>query len=1066
MKRLLSILLCICLLMANITTTMAEQITYEGSAYGFGGDVTVVLTWNGEAWDVSVAGDQETPSYGGKALSTLAEQLQAAQSPEIDGVSGATVTSNAAIRAASIAFDAANGAERTAVVMTDGVYTGESFGYKTSAAVENGEVVLKGGIIRAEVTIQDGVMTNIGISESSYNSKTGEVTWTSDPTQFDTPGLGPVAAAEMPGRILEAQSVGVDVVSGATITSNGIKIAVTNALMSANADDSFFAAKESVCEARTEVLETEVVVVGSGAAGSAAAIEAVRSGAKVVWLEKLDVTGGAAQTSGGAVQASSNLNREGYLTDENGTMILSLKTLPNDLSEVSHANFWHENFKGVQSSSLVYDWVSYPLNRYQAQQGNALIHWLQDELEIQMYAPTAGGGSGAMYRSYRPSGNTYTDGTQIKGEAGRQITDKIRDSFENEYGDLGVLYTGTEATKLIMDENGSCIGVVAYNESTNTTYEIYASGGVILCTGGYENNEEMMAEYAPLGVHTVTLGASAGDDGDGHRMAMEVGADYYYSGYFPDAGDLFANAPDGNQANIFNGTLLKASAPIVTDKGYRFGGLTTSHLKMLAASEDGLISHEIDGGVFKIFGSNMPGVTDDQYAYLRFGTTFGGVYTADTLEELCSLMGIDYQTLQATIDNWNAIVDGTVEDEFGVTQAAAAKVGKVNEGPYYGFKYGHANNGTFGGVKINLDGQVLSKITDHAADELVESGAPIPGLYAAGEIANCEFYGQKYISGGTSIAFSMLMGKTAAAHAANRAHQASNGGTILRDDARTGGESLQFKSGNHYAIFSGALAGEQLGVEITAPEEIAEVTSVTCEVSEVKGVSFTDLVAFAELLYGNGNTQEDDWQPCDVKLNGKSFNLTLTAGQKNIQYRVKVTWNDEVEEVFIVEYVNPEGTIVGVAHAMQEDALAPVGGVDVTVTMQSVSGTTGVREASVSGTVSADAEGLYRTGVEILLPEVYVPSAEMSISVYDAEGRMVDQLLGWNSSSAMLACRQESVKPNSMTGKNTGTSTLYYLVFTPEVLNETTYTIVASWSDYQPLDDTYTVHFVDIVLAE
>ena len=84
--------------------------TYTGTAQGYGGTVTVTLTTDTKSiTDVTIAGDQETAGIGGAALEPLAEQIKTAQSAEIDGVSGATITSDAVKAAAAAAIAAAKG---------------------------------------------------------------------------------------------------------------------------------------------------------------------------------------------------------------------------------------------------------------------------------------------------------------------------------------------------------------------------------------------------------------------------------------------------------------------------------------------------------------------------------------------------------------------------------------------------------------------------------------------------------------------------------------------------------------------------------------------------------------------------------------------------------------------------------------------------------------------------------------------------------------------------------------------------------------------------------------------
>ena len=93
--------------------------TYTGEAMGYGGTVTVTITTDASSiTDVKVTGDQETPAVGGAALETLAEQIKKAQSVEIDGVSGATLTSNAAKDSAAKAIAAARGEKIETAALT------------------------------------------------------------------------------------------------------------------------------------------------------------------------------------------------------------------------------------------------------------------------------------------------------------------------------------------------------------------------------------------------------------------------------------------------------------------------------------------------------------------------------------------------------------------------------------------------------------------------------------------------------------------------------------------------------------------------------------------------------------------------------------------------------------------------------------------------------------------------------------------------------------------------------------------------------------------------------------
>ncbi|MBR5302416.1 MAG: FAD-binding protein, partial [Clostridia bacterium] len=121
----------------------------------------------------------------------------------------------------------------------------------------------------------------------------------------DTPGVCDAAVANIPAMMKELNSINVDTVGGATFTSKGILEAVKNALENGGVDTTALMEKKEVVveKAADETLEADVVVIGAGGAGLAAAITAEQNGAKVIIVEKMGKTGGNTILAGGAVNA-------------------------------------------------------------------------------------------------------------------------------------------------------------------------------------------------------------------------------------------------------------------------------------------------------------------------------------------------------------------------------------------------------------------------------------------------------------------------------------------------------------------------------------------------------------------------------------------------------------------------------------------------------------------------------------------------------------------------------------------------------------------------------------------
>ena len=178
------------------TDTASEQQTLTGTAEGFGGDINVTVVVNGEdIISVEVTADGETQGIGSMAIDELPALIVEADSAEVEGVSGATYTSDGIKAAVRNALASKQGSEKE-VTLTG---TAEGFGGDVTV-----NVVVKG----------DDIISVEAIGED------------------ETEGIGSIALEELPALIAEADSTDIDGVSGATYTSDGIKAAVKNALES------------------------------------------------------------------------------------------------------------------------------------------------------------------------------------------------------------------------------------------------------------------------------------------------------------------------------------------------------------------------------------------------------------------------------------------------------------------------------------------------------------------------------------------------------------------------------------------------------------------------------------------------------------------------------------------------------------------------------------------------------------------------------------------------------------------------------------------------------------------
>ena len=282
MKKFVSLLLVLMLAIVPFTAVNAATFTpgeYEATAQGFGGDVTVKVTVDENAVTaVEITGEDETPALGGAAIEEFTTSLVGVSDAEaVEAVSGATVTSTAVKEALAKALAQAKGeaTENTAeLAFTAGTYTGKASGY-------NGEVELA-------VTFSDTAVTAVELVSSKE-------------TQY----VGDVAFEPMFADVVEANGTGVDTVSGATFTSAAIRNAVNDAAEQAGCTNmDAFKSNKVVREAQAPIEETyDVVIVGAGGAGIAAAAQAAQDGNTVLVIEKNAQVGGNTLVSGGQYQS-------------------------------------------------------------------------------------------------------------------------------------------------------------------------------------------------------------------------------------------------------------------------------------------------------------------------------------------------------------------------------------------------------------------------------------------------------------------------------------------------------------------------------------------------------------------------------------------------------------------------------------------------------------------------------------------------------------------------------------------------------------------------------------------
>ena len=532
------------------------------------------------------------------------------------------------------------------------------------------------GEIVAEDTPDEAVVLT-GVGQGRNGPVEVEITATADRiygirvlNHQESDGIGTEAARLLPGKIYESQSLLVDSISGATISSDAIKEAIVNALSSGGFDPEVFmveVAAAAPVERTPVTLDCDVVVVGAGGAGLTASVLATQQGQKVILLEKMPFVGGnSLRAEGGMNAAGTNLEKELGLDDS------TVENFTEDTLRLGHY---------LADPELV---------RTLAENSSDAIEWLKTVGASFTGVKATGGCEGRKYL-HQPEGGVAV---------GEYLVAKLKTQVEK----LGIdVRVNTKATEILMD-NGQAVGVLA--EDAEHTYTINAKS-VVLTTGGFGANFELMASFDPSLANAVTTNHS-GAQGDGIMMAQAIGAD----------------TVDMDQIQL-HPTVIQSDGSLVSESFRSLGAIVvnTQGKRFVndLAGRDVVSQAELkqpDGYCFIIFDQNLVDHLALSQRFIDGGYTISG----KTYEELAKNMGLSAEAQQNfvnTMDTWNQSVANGLDEEFGRNNGMDDD---LSTAPYYAIKIAPGIHHTMGGIKINTSAEVID--TD---------GNVIPGLFAAGE---------------------------------------------------------------------------------------------------------------------------------------------------------------------------------------------------------------------------------------------------------------------------------------------------------------------------------------------
>ena len=691
MRKSLSLLLCACLLLSLTVVSFADggftPGDYEASAPGFGGAVTVKLSFDADkVVAAEVVGADETPTVGGQAIVQFNDRLVGIASPdEVDAVSGATFTSTAVKNAVAACFAQAAGVEAgEAAPLTDGEYSSTGAGFNLTVPMP------------VTVEVKDGRLASVTVGE---NGETNGFIQTVENTYVP--------------RLLENQSLAVDALTGATATCNGVRQGIEKALSEAGMDLSgLYTPVEKV--SASEEYEADVLVVGMGSSGTTAALAAAEAGVNVLAIDKAAKWGGTGATTSGPANVNPASKVAQEIVDWNDPIEGKRTKAAGELFVDADALYetWCEytTIDGVQGAKP--EMIAKVIN-----ESGETCDWLES-YGFQFDVPR--GFVGAKWAIYTP----YV--------GSKALTESFFAAAYEKYVEMGGRYMfETEATDLIF-EDGVCVGVKAVKaDGTDVTIRAKA---VICCSGGYAGSQELQERfqgeaYKLYGMYT--------NDGKMIASAVDNGAATYSIGIFPMS--HFVAPPQITTCFSFAdndipyGLICTAEGMAVNRDGDRF--IDESNISMEAFYEGNTY--------YYVYSSDQIDVLREQGLSANAGGRYlgqggikadtplenidtvidhcidaGFVYKAATLDELADMLGMPAENLKASVDGYKA--DG---DACGKDASRFARLGEIGtDAEYYvaftGCPYIYS---TCGGLDVNENFQVLDT-----------EGNVIPGLFACG----------------------------------------------------------------------------------------------------------------------------------------------------------------------------------------------------------------------------------------------------------------------------------------------------------------------------------------------
>lgn len=466
--------------------------------------------------------------------------------------------------------------------------------------------------------------------------------------------VGTEAIRILSERIIENQSLDLDAVSSATVSSYSFIRAVEDCVRQSGTDvDTLKAKTITVDTYDDEPHDADVIVIGGGLAGLSTAANCVKNGLNVILLEQRGFMGGH------SVLAA-------------GTLSLGGTKLQADLgiedSEEEFTKFMLDFGQGDKDPEQV---------RLVAEHAQDAYDFVID-----------------MGGNFDTELITLTEGRYC-GHSLEPNIGAVFSTMATTMVDMGVdVRYNTRVYDLITDESGAVTGVKATDYYGNETE--YYGKSIVLASGGYAGNKKLLLEYWGEKYQNLVYGGLTGTDGLLIEVAMALGADTVDM----DNPHLDACADLNTGITITAALSTKGGAITVRPStAQRIANESANHAEDLAAT----MLEIADPWYVIIYDDTAFDVSSSLSYKAGFYNDSGLVHKYESVESLAEAYDMDAATLQQTIDDYNAAVRGEKKDEFG-----RVAFNKEISAPFYATKVTNGVTTTTGGLKVNAQMQVIN----------------------------------------------------------------------------------------------------------------------------------------------------------------------------------------------------------------------------------------------------------------------------------------------------------------------------------------------------------------------